>query len=456
MSFNNVKIDDIWDKNFQNYSVSIPGYEYNLSRLSRRDYSFPYGFNTGDQNIYFLALNDPINPLAGTKILPASGFNFIVGASGSLNLASRSFVSGINSMVVGGLGNVTRGNSSAVIGGSFNRLNSSNSSAIVGGENNTILRSNNSVILGGTFNCMASGSNVFFMGVGESNCGQGQCSVLLGGCQNTNLGNYAFLGAGFGNCIVTSTTANTLVGGTSNIVNGNYNFLGGGSYNGIDTVATYSIIGGGLLNCAGGQGTAILGGFCNKVLVSNTNPTNNTIVGGCKNCMSFPVPYGIDRGNFIGGGKENLIGSSSSKASYSVIVGGDCNTLDDTTHSAILGGCCNSLSNGCDSFILGSRNTTAAARSFIIGQNSTIVSTHSGAGIISDGTNILKTSQGQNTLTLDFISGTYIKNRTILQSDSYVPSTYTSYGVSGQLAFDPNYFYRHNGTNWTRTALSIW
>ena len=452
MSFNNVKIDDIWDKNFQNFTVS-----------ARPDISFPYGFNTGDQNIYFLALNDPTNPFGGTKLIPASGFNFSIGTSGSLNFGTKSFVTGTNSMLIGGFGNVARGNSSAVMGGCFNRLNSSNSSAIVGGQNNTINLSNNSIILGGTCNCMASGSNSFFMGVGQCNYGQGQCSVLLGGLQNTNQGTYAFLGVGFNNCIGPSTTANTLVGGTSNIVRGSFNFLGGGCCNRIDNVAACSIIGGGLLNCAAGQGTAILGGSCNKVSVSSTNPTNNVIVGGSANCMSFPVPYSLDLGNFIGGGNCNWIGVSSSKAKNSIIVGGSENLLDNTTHSAILGGCSNVINDDPtigSSFIVGGCSSIYASKSFIIGQNSTIVSTHSGAGIISDGrptfSRVEKISQGQNTLTLDFLSGTYIKNRTILQSDSYVPSTYTSYGVSGQLAFDPNHFYRHNGTNWTRTALSIW
>jgi hypothetical protein len=173
------------------------------------------------------------------------------------------------------------------------------------------------------------------------------------------------------------------------------------------------------------------------------------------------VPYGLDYGNFIGGGNSNCIGTSSSKATNSIIVGGSQNLLNNTTHSAILGGLCNLIADDPligNSFIVGGCNSIYASKSFIIGQNSTII--HSGAGIISDGrptiSRVEKISQGPYTLTLDFLSGTYIKNRTILQSDSYVPSTYTSYGVSGQLAFDDNYFYRHNGTNWTRTALSIW
>jgi hypothetical protein len=43
-----------------------------------------------------------------------------------------------------------------------------------------------------------------------------------------------------------------------------------------------------------------------------------------------------------------------------------------------------------------------------------------------------------------------------IQGDSSAPSTPQSYGVSGQIIYDKNYHYRHNGTNWTRTAMSTW
>ena len=36
------------------------------------------------------------------------------------------------------------------------------------------------------------------------------------------------------------------------------------------------------------------------------------------------------------------------------------------------------------------------------------------------------------------------------------PISPNSIGNSGNIAFDDNYFYRHNGVNWTRTAMSTW
>lgn len=44
----------------------------------------------------------------------------------------------------------------------------------------------------------------------------------------------------------------------------------------------------------------------------------------------------------------------------------------------------------------------------------------------------------------------------ILLTSSYVPSSSVSFGVSGQIATDSNYFYSHNGIKWRRTALSEW
>jgi hypothetical protein len=49
------------------------------------------------------------------------------------------------------------------------------------------------------------------------------------------------------------------------------------------------------------------------------------------------------------------------------------------------------------------------------------------------------------------LSGTNINLRI-----NNIPTSSSSAGTSGQISFDDNYFYRHNGKNWTRTAMSIW
>jgi hypothetical protein len=51
---------------------------------------------------------------------------------------------------------------------------------------------------------------------------------------------------------------------------------------------------------------------------------------------------------------------------------------------------------------------------------------------------------------------TYISRKLILQDPTAIPLSSNSAGTSGQIAYDNNYHYRHNGTNWTRTAMSSW
>jgi len=109
------------------------------------------------------------------------------------------------------------------------------------------------------------------------------------------------------------------------------------------------------------------------------------------------------------------------------------------------------LVSGNFSLILGGKNNSVLASNSTIlaGSNTTINSAHSGAVVIADSINSQHVSYGPNTLTLDFISGVCIKLNTTISSPN-------SPGTSGQISFDNNYFYRHNGTNWTRTAMSIW
>lgn len=109
------------------------------------------------------------------------------------------------------------------------------------------------------------------------------------------------------------------------------------------------------------------------------------------------------------------------------------------------------LVSGNFSLILGGQNNSALASNSAIlaGSNTTINSAHSGAVVIADSRNSEHLSSGPNTLTLDFSNGVFMKLNTIITSPN-------SPGTSGQISFDSNYFYRHNGLNWTRTAMSAW
>jgi hypothetical protein len=64
-----------------------------------------------------------------------------------------------------------------------------------------------------------------------------------------------------------------------------------------------------------------------------------------------------------------------------------------------------------------------------------------------------RNSSGPNTFTVDFSSGTYIRNKIIFQNDNYAPSNHTSFGISGQISYDKDYLYRHNGDHWTKVQM---
>jgi uncharacterized protein (DUF2345 family) len=69
-----------------------------------------------------------------------------------------------------------------------------------------------------------------------------------------------------------------------------------------------------------------------------------------------------------------------------------------------------------------------------------------------------------------YTASTNLRNNISLRAGGYIsltgenfivntakkPVSPSSQGTSGEIAFDDNYFYRHNGINWTRTAMSTW
>ena len=249
------------------------------------------------------------------------------------------------------------------------------------------------------------------VGSGLSNTASGNYSAALSGQCNTACGCHSFIGGGYSNT-VSSDYASTISGGCYNTICSNQSFIGGGTSNSICSCSCTSSISGGECNtiCENSPSSAIVGGLCNI-----------TGVGGL---------------NFIGSGSHNYAANA-----YSIVVGGWCN-----------------YNNGAYSFIGGgTSNEVCANYGYIIGGRCSIVNaSHCGAAVFGDSQDRVHNSSGPNTLTLDFASGTYIKNKVIIQNDNQIPVNYTSFGISGQVAFDKNYLYRHNGDYWTRTAMSTW
>ena len=431
----------------------------------------------------------------GTKVeVPASTANFLVGVSGSVNFASNSTIgsafgwSAPGGSILGGFGHVVQGGYSSIVQGYFNKV-SAYAGTIAGGSSNIISgNSDRSTIGGGTDNKILESSSSAVIGGGSINqIRKSSNSAVAGGMNNMISGqdgglnqDFNFIGGGYGNILRNKNGWSLIVGGLSNNICGStnneafYNTIVGGWANSIvDTTNTEnngpinaSTILGGQNNKITGDGSysEILGGFNNK-LSADYSVILGGICNSIDNCLGafgspsdFNLVYGFC--NQTCGGRANIAlgGTSNFVSNGSFIVGGICNIASPIGYlyqnASIINGCYNKTS-GANSFIAGGSNNSISADGHygtILGSYASI--NHQGAMILTDSQNRNKLSSGPNTSTLDFISGTYIKNKIIFQGDNYIPSRSTSFGISGQIAYDSDYHYRHNGSKWKRTALA--
>ena len=346
-------------------------------------------------------------------------------------------------------------------------------STILGGHGNTVL--GNTCWFGGVSpeDEYYTGNAVFmgpgYLDVSSVSYGPGYNVIAGGKCNYLNAA-YSIIGGGLSNCIESVTEIKSSMGGYVNgLPSGLYNFIGGG-YSNLIRNSESAVIAGGIDNTINLSDNSSLVGGCRNLISGGLGSDNNSLVGGFWNNIIGNGSY-----QFMGGGYRNLI----SGAGFSALLGGAENSIVSNNLigrasdklNIIAGGCKNIIFGGCSSIIGGSDNliTNTICSSIIAGSNSTItarcatilggrctVISHTGAFVIADSTSRIKNSPAENTLTLDFISGTYIKNKIILQGDNYIPSQSTSFGISGQIAYDSNYHYRHDGIKWKRTALSEW
>jgi hypothetical protein len=293
------------------------------------------------------------------------------------------------------------------------------------------------------------------------------CSqTIAGGSENYISGNFHTIGGGKANFISESdrtvipyeTEASVIAGGQYNCSAQSYNVIGGGCFN--NNAGAASVIGGGVYNCIRlSTPFAFIGGGCGNV----ASKCFSVILGGFNNLVGYSVGgysaiIGAGGENSICAGASTILGSFGSKiysrgttrgdggGSNNLILGGSSNIITGLfiSSSTIIGAGQNCINNA--------NNAT------IIGSNSLILSGHHYAMIISDGNYYeewprTRNSSGPNTFTVDFSSGTYIRNKIIFQNDNYAPSNHTSFGISGQISYDKNYLYRHNGDNWTKVQM---
>jgi hypothetical protein len=381
-------------------------------------------------NIFLLSSgsNGRLDPVS------ASQFNFISNNAGSVILGSNTNrMCGDNSSILAGQNNLITGittpgaeilGANLIGGGSDNCIIKAGSAVL--GSSSTCLEGINSTIIASTYT-LVRGNNS--LSVGNSNTICGDADSILGGTNNVIKGRVSSIMGGNGNSI--DSVCNSIIGG--------------GYFNKIDA-ACFGFLGGGAGNCVGGIGSSVVGGDANYAtcILSFLGGGRYNVASAC-----FSV---------VGGGLNNQAGPGTGNFTmdkYQVVVGGNFNKA--VCDGSFVGGGFANHASGCYSSVLGGRSnciSVNACDSFIIGNNGNSI--HSGAGLITDGQNRVHNSSGPHTLTLDFASGVFIKNKTILQN-SYIPSAENSAGTSGQFAFDSNYFYYCRDTNdWVRTALSKW
>jgi len=396
--------------------------------------------------------------------------------------------------LVGGKYNVLCGNYATVVGGE-NNCGCGNNLSIVGGQGNCVFASGSSIvggecsqtcsdlsfIGGGAYNCITNSSKCSFIGGGTSNVTSARLAVVVGGQLNYVNGQVSMIGGGV--CNIVDEVYSSILGGIRNKICcggcGGSNVIVGGSDNTIGPVINTSFIGNGSSNHITNNTSSVFigNGYNNRVSSSSIGSSvGSTILNGSSNCITAPCGTILNGGsnqiqgvwsssNLIGGGYDNKIGTTTddtcSWSKYSTILNGIFNCVVGTNvvgecqnislFSSILGGSNNIIRGDYGSILGGSCNTIAANNGLILGGKCVNI-THNGAAVIGDSTVNTKNSKGVCTLSLDFAGGTYIKNKLILQ-DAEIVYQSRSPSISGQISYDKDYLYRHNGDDWTKVQM---
>ena len=349
---------------------------------------------------------DPLDTslkLGGTGTISKSGpFVTTVGGSGIS-------AAGTGVVAVGGVNNTVTGEFSALVGGSGNQLlggigNPAESSFLGGGRGNYV-SGNRNALVGGHFNLVS--------GDGQSLLG-GANNILFGSNQDRTSGENQI-----GNEEAFGFENSSIVGGQINTVSGKINFIGGGDRN---------VIGLQLNRPATINGGPIEATDIDTIKkISSLNVLGSAIAGGTQNQI-------FGNYNFIGGGLNNRIfeGSNSQKGAYSVILGGQDNTITGTATqgTSIIGGKDN-VGAGLNAIVGGLQSTGEGAYSLAIGSYGW--ANHEGSFVLADGTEPAKVeghrghkkSLTAHSLNLFFENGTYVRN-----GDLYVSGDAT---VTGNL-----------------------
>lgn len=227
-----------------------------------------------------------------------TGTDNTIGVRGSGNLQTDP--GGINSVILGGRGNVIKGDNSLIGIGCNNVAGIS-----AGDEFVTILN-------------------------GCNNFATGRFGTVIGGAENKNYVSGGFIGGGFNNSISMNAESSDIPGQNSAII--------GGMNNGFILSAYNSVTLGGVCNGNSGCNAVIIGGFNNNLVQT----INSTILGGCQNNINTEG----HRSSVIAGAHNNV----GALVFDSVVVGGQMNGIASMSNSeginknAIIGGSYNCFS----------------------------------------------------------------------------------------------------------------
>ena len=338
--------------------------------------------------------------LGGTGTITKSGpFVTTVGGSGITAV-------GTGVVVVGGMDNRVTGEFSALVGGSGNKMRGSvgnpAESSFLGGGRGNYVSGNRNALVGGHFNLVS---------------GDGQS--LLGGANNIIFGSNQDRTSGTlqeGDEEEFDFENSTIVGGQINTLSGDINFIGGGDRNVIglqlNRGTTIQGVGGSAGNRAANSFLIEETDIDAIKKISSLAVKGSAIVGGTQNQI-------FGNYNFIGGGLNNRIfeGSNAQKGAYSVILGGQDNTITGTATqgTSIIGGKSN-VGAGLNAIVGGLQSTGEGSYSLALG--SYAWANHKGSFVLADGTQPTeveghkghKKSLATDSLNLFFNNGTYVRN----------------------------------------------
>jgi hypothetical protein len=347
------------------------------------------------------------------------------------------------SAILGGILNTVTGDGNVICGGGDIDGDTIGGNTIIGtgnfigGGGDNEITADFSVICGGGDadatggNVISNGGSYHFMGCGNSNTisSSGDVNVILTGTGNTisaagngtivngtsntisASGSLNFIGSGNGHVISGTSSSSTIISGETHIIDdAMLAVVAGGFCNYIQNSASFSgILAGDTIAIGAGAGSdasrsSVVGGANHHIGRGAASSAMNAFIGGGDSnsiCRSLSGASTSDRSSIVGGQSNEIAYADATISSYSLIGGGHTNRIGvtasgNTSYSSILGGQLNDIEDGTHNTIGGGNDNTVTGGGlygFIGGGIENIINTAGSGNSIGGGSNILG---GQN------------------------------------------------------------